>query len=270
MECQFCKRKLKTPASLKSHQKTAKYCLKLRGETKRGSHICRFCNKDFFKKGHLRDHIDICESGSSEVVKLKEKIEELKLTISMFENRVKTLEKDKKDLLEHSETIAKQPRYTQNNRINITQNLAIFNKTDEDIERIVHENYNKEHLIEGQKGAARFTNENIIQQQPGSKPIYVVTDKTRGHGKYRVSNNETVIDNGMVGLSEKVIPSMRKKAAVIYRDDFDNDEVQNGYNDLIQDDVTDFRSEMVRLQECTSLYSQTGVVTQVIENLSSI
>lgn len=266
MECKFCKRKLKSTSSLKMHQKTAKYCLKLRGETKKGSHICNFCSKDFFQKVHLRDHMAICESGSSEVIMLKEKIEELKHTISMFEKRVKTLEQDKKDLLQHSETIAKQPRYTQNNRISITQNLAIFNKTDEDIQRIVHENYNKEHLIEGQRGAARFTNENIIQQQPGSKPIYVVTDKTRGHGKYRVSNSETVIDNGMVGLSEKVIPSMRKKAAVIYRDDFDNEEVQNGYNDLIQDDFTEFRSEMVRLHTGTSsIYNDSNSVIRVRE-----
>ena len=63
-------------------------------------------------------------------------------------SEIQTLRQDKKDLFKHSEEIAKQPHYTQNNKINITQNLAIFNKSDEDIQRIVHEKYKKEHLVD--------------------------------------------------------------------------------------------------------------------------
>lgn len=47
--------------------------------------------------------------------------------------------------------------------------MAIFNKSDEDIQRIVHEKYKKEHLVDGQKGAARFTAANILKTNPGEK-----------------------------------------------------------------------------------------------------
>jgi len=257
MDCHFCKRKLKTAASLKTHQKTAKYCLILRGKIKKGLHICTFCAKDFSQKVHLNNHMKVCESVLENVSELKEKVKILEQKIQILEQAKRDWIQEKNELNKKHEdltqTLAIQPRYTQHNRINIIQNLAIFNKTDDDIQRIVHENYNIDHLIDGQKGVARFTNENIIKQQPGGKPIYVITDKIRGNGKYRVSNSEMVIDNGMIGLSDKVIPSMRKKAAVIYRDDFDNEEVQNGYNELIQDDMTDFRSEMIKLQSSDTI-----------------
>jgi hypothetical protein len=117
------------------------------------------------------------------------------------------------------------------NRIN---NLAI---TDEDIKRIINEKYTKDHLLQGQKGAARFTNNYVLNNSCG--PI--------GNGKYKISESETIIDNDMMGLSDKIMPSMQKKAAIIYRDDFFNEDIQNGYNDLILDDTSIFREELTRL-----------------------
>ena len=214
--------------------------------------LCEFCNKDFAQKIHLHHHAKVCDANAVYVTGLKQKIYDLTNTVETYEERMKTLEQEKNDmvtkLLKHSEVIAKQPRYTQNNKINITQNLAVFNKTDEDIQKLVEDGFNREHLIKGQKGAAKFANDQIINMGPDGKPVYVITDKTRGHGRYRVSPNETVIDNGMIGLSEKVMPSVRRKAAMIYSNDFDNQEVEDGYNDLVLEDMSDFRSEMIKLQ----------------------
>jgi len=45
-----------------------------------------------------------------------------------------------------------------NNTVHSDLNLGVFVKTQEDISRLVNENYNKYYLLEGQKGVARFTN----------------------------------------------------------------------------------------------------------------
>jgi hypothetical protein len=267
MECCYCKKYLKTVSSLKYHQRTAKYCLKLRGSVCADKFFCRCCNKGFMQKIHLRDHMYICKENTVYIQELKQENREFKNTIiclknkvKTYEERVKTLEQEKKDimkeLLTHSETIAKQPRYTQN-KINITHNLAVFNKTDDDIQKLVYDEFNKAYLIKGQKGAAEFANTKIINNGKDGKPIYIITDRTRGNGRYRTSDNETVIDNGMIGLTDKVMPSMKRKAAVIYMDEFGNNEIAAGYNDLVQDDMSDFRNEMIKLHN--SLENQNSV-----------
>ena len=267
MECRYCRRVLKTKSSLKHHQKTTKYCLKLRGMLDKCLYNCYCCKKKFAQKAHLYDHLSICQQNTPYVNELKEEIRELKEQIVVLKRMNKSLEQDKKDLLKHSETIAKQPRYTQNNKINITQNLAIFNKTDEDIKKLVQENYNKDHLLEGQRGAARFTHNHVLKTKPGEKPIYMITDKSRGNGKYRVSPNETVIDNGMIGLSDKVIPTIRKKAAIIYRDDFENELIQSGFNELLQEDVSEFRNEMVKLYNKAVNKAVNRTVSKMLRNV---
>jgi predicted nucleic acid-binding Zn-ribbon protein len=95
----------------------------------------------------LNDHMRICEANTEYIHELKQEIYELKNTIQTYEDRMKNLEKETKDmmkdLLKHSETIAKQSRYTQNNKINIKQNMEVFNKTDEEIQKLVSEEFSR-------------------------------------------------------------------------------------------------------------------------------
>ena len=47
MECQFCKNIFSTKTNLNSHQKTAKYCLKIQGIEVEKKYECKWCNKLF-------------------------------------------------------------------------------------------------------------------------------------------------------------------------------------------------------------------------------
>jgi hypothetical protein len=84
-------------------------------------------------------------------------------------------------------------------------------------------------------------------------PIYSITDKSRGNGKYRSSNSEIVIDNGMQGLTKKLHPSIKNKAIniAINEDAMNNPSVYNGYQEVfnMDDDNSVFRQEMVRLSD---------------------
>jgi hypothetical protein len=250
MECQYCKTVLKTPSALKQHQTKTKYCLKLQGkDQEKGFFICKGCDKDFHQKIVLIKHIKTCwYYKPEELLKRIEILEKEKK--ELLEERTEWLQ-EKKDLML---TLAKNPRKTTN--IHNTLNLSVFNKTEADIKQIVDEKYNKEYLIEGQKGVARFTHSHVLNTEYNQAPIYAITDKTRGNGKYRTSNNEVVIDNGMHGLTKKLHPSIKNKAIniAIVEDAMNNQDVYEGYQDVFKmdDDNSVFREEMIRLSEfCT-------------------
>jgi chromosome segregation ATPase len=67
MECNYCKNILSTKSSLKLHQTTAKFCLKLQGvKNIKELFCCELCGKDFQRKLHLNKHKNICESVKKE------------------------------------------------------------------------------------------------------------------------------------------------------------------------------------------------------------
>ena len=240
MECQYCKTILKTNSALKQHQTKTKYCLKLQGKDgEKGTFICRGCDKDFHQKIVLKTHIKICESY---------KPENLLKRIDILEKEKKEWLQEKKDLIE---IIAKNPRKTTN--IHNTINMSVFNKTEKDIKQLVEDNYNKEYLIEGQKGVARFTHFHVLKTEPNQMPMYAITDKTRGNGKYKSSNSEVVVDNGMQGLTKKIHPSIKNKAIniALIEDAMNNQEIYQGYQEVFKmnDDNSVFRKEMIRLTE---------------------
>ena len=214
----------------------------------KGLFVCQGCDKDFNQKIHLSNHEKVCEYCTPKVKELLKKIE-------MLEKENKHLLQEKKDLIKlHSDvmkTLAKNPRKTTN--IHNTLNLSVFNKSEEDIKQLVENNYNKEYLIEGQKGVARFTHSHVLKTEPNQMPMYTITDKTRGNGKYKTSNSEVVIDNGMQGLTKKLHPSIKNKAIniAIVEDAMNNEEVYNGYQEVFKmdDDNSVFREEMIRLAE---------------------
>jgi hypothetical protein len=210
--------------------------------------ICRGCNKDFNRKLHLDNHINICDSY---------KPENLLKRIDILEKERKVLIQEKKDLIQEKkdliEIISKNPRKTTTiNNIN----LSVFNKSEKDIKQLVDDNYNKDYLIEGQKGVARFTHCHVLKTKPDEMPMYEITDKTRGNGKYKSSNSEVVIDNGMHGLTKKIHPSIKNKAIniALIENVMNNREIFEGYQEVfnMNNDNSVFRKEMIRLSELVS------------------
>ena len=99
----------------------------------------------------------------------------------------------------------------------------------------------------------------VLKTEPNQLPMYTITDKTRGNGKYKTSNSEVVIDNGMQGLTKKLHPSIKNKAIniAIVEDAMNNQDVYEGYQDVFKmdDDNSVFREEMIRLVEVGGVIS---------------
>ena len=254
MECHFCNKILNSQSSLNVHQKSTKYCLKIQGKLETGTFVCE-CGDSFTLKSSLHKHTLVCNTSTPYVQDLRKEILDKDKTILLLQQQVLTLEKDKLDLQERYAALAKvsASRVTTKNTVNNNLNLSVFTKTDKDIKRIVDENYTKEYLLEGQKGVAKFTCSHIIKGEDDKPPIYVITDKARGNGKYKVSETEVVTDTGLVGLTKKLHPSIKQRAIIIATegDAFTDEELFKGYQEVFNmgDDNSIFKTELVRILE---------------------
>jgi hypothetical protein len=99
LKCQFCDNKFTTNSSLKLHQQTAKYCLKIRN--KESSFICKYCESTFSTKPNMMRHILGCKEKDS-----LEKNNEINKLNKLLESQKKEYEKKISYLQDKLENIA--------------------------------------------------------------------------------------------------------------------------------------------------------------------
>ena len=199
MECKFCKKVLKNKYSLKIHQEKAKYCLKIQGKTKKGDFVC-ICGKDFFLKHHYEDHLATCIGNKPFIKDKLKELEVLKIEYKALEKQLSELQTQYNKVVN---ILATKPTTNNNN--------TLYTRTQEDIERIVEEKYDKNYLIDGQRGVAHFTYDHILEQDSEGNLSYALTDASRYNGKYKISETEIVVDTEMKGLAREIYPAIKKK-----------------------------------------------------------
>lgn len=264
MECNYCKKKLSSKSALNQHQKKTKYCLKLQGkDVIKGNYPCNYCKKTFLNKHHLTNHQDSCKSNTPLIQKFRQQILSYRQQIMLLQQRITTFEDDKESyekkivVLEEryedlAKTIALRPTTTNNNTTtNNTVNLAVFDKSPEDIKRIVEEKFSKDYLIEGQKGCAQFVCDNIVENDVDGNKRYLITDKSRGNAKYKLQDGNIVTDNGMNGLTNKLHPDIKNKSKSIMdnsEDALTNEKLFEGFQEvlLLDEDNGVFVKNMVK------------------------
>jgi hypothetical protein len=254
MDCQYCHNTFKNVYTLKTHQTKTKYCLQIQGKTKiKGSYICEHCQKDFTLKSSLNDHYNSCKANSKYVKIYKEKCTSLEKDVEILKKQLEDALRREQELREDYTKLAtlSAKRSTTTNNTTNNLNMGVFDKSAADIKRIVDEKYDRAYLIQGQKGVAIFTNKHVINHGVGKPPIYVITDRSRGNGKYKISEDEVVTDTGMTGLTKKVYPSIKNKAVFItstHPNPIEDEEMMSGYHEVFEMDIdnSSFRNCLVK------------------------
>jgi hypothetical protein len=75
MECEFCKNIFSNKQNLSSHQKHAKYCLKIRGVKTYEEYKCDICQKNFTSSFNFKRHQTSCKNN----IALHEYVKEIKI-----------------------------------------------------------------------------------------------------------------------------------------------------------------------------------------------
>ena len=77
MECEYCKKSFSNKSNLNTHQKNAKYCLKIQGIKPEAIFVCTYCDKEFNSKHYFTSHI-IAHENNQEFMKYHQKLEKIR------------------------------------------------------------------------------------------------------------------------------------------------------------------------------------------------
>ena len=202
--CEFCKHTFSKKWYMLTHQKTAKYCLKLRGE--RTSFFCDICNKDFTEKRCLENHREKCDAVGR-IKKLTEENAKLKheyiLSKKNTEEQIGKYEKIISELQARLENIAIQGVKKSTTITNNTINLQPLTKEWLKSQALL---LTEEHLSQGVAGLAQFAVDNSFKDR------VVCTDITRKSLKYKENDGKVSKDPRGKKLSKMFFESIEAKA----------------------------------------------------------
>ena len=222
MECEFCKNIFSTKTNLNSHQKTAKYCLKIQGIEVQKKYECKWCNKSFEIFSNFERHKKVCKDPKKieeyeyqnkikeqEIMNVKEENNILKKEIEMLKNTIYELREDKKDLHDRydnlSLTAVKRP-------VNNTKNIQINNFIQkmeplriEDIEESVPM-LTLDHHVKGAEGYAEYALEFPFKDK------IVCVDVNRNKIKYKDGEGNVIEDVGFQKMMTKMCESLKDRS----------------------------------------------------------
>jgi hypothetical protein len=224
MECILCKNTFNSKSSLKHHQKTARYCLKIQG-VKSKEYICMTCDKTFSNKYNLSVHYQTCSNYKAyhisnqykeEISHLHEKIAQKEKTIqdqkNVYENQKTIYEKNIKELQDKLENVAikaiSRPT-TRNTHINnyINQLKPV---TKEHLLDSVS-NLTIDHIIKGPEGYAEYALEYPLKDR------MLCSDYSRRKVKFKDNDGNVITDPEMTTLVVKFFDSIKDKNRELIR-----------------------------------------------------
>ena len=234
MECEYCHKVLSSRSSLKVHQTTAKYCLKMQNKVVEDSarnYTCIYCNKVYVHKHRYSEHVSNCKNRAQFKAKSdKNRIQELEKLVETLKNEIITLKiEHQKEIAEiykqdHDELveIAKAPKTTTNN--NNSRNIVFTTPLNLDQEHIKQkmDMLSLIHVQEGQKGVAKFVYDNLLITDDGES-LYKCRDASRKTCEYLSTNGQVEKDVNTTKLRKAVGPSLKTQALNITRDNYPDD-----------------------------------------------
>jgi len=270
MECEYCGNKFKNNSVLKNHQKTAGYCLKLRGEEKKVSEKipCEYCQVIYGSKQKLRIHQSKCVEKYKAIAKSEFDIEnsslrkelknkdtyiekmtaEFKSQLEAKDNHIARLE----DKLENIAIKGVTKSTTTNHINNVVNKLEPL--TQEHMEDCT-QFLTKKHIKDGPSGLAQYAVEFPFKDR------IVCADFDRRKLKYKDEQGETVTDFELTILSKLFFNTIYDKSGEILKelnnevyncDNFDYEKTKKivdtkmCIDDAVQGKKSDFSNKFVK------------------------
>ena len=234
MECQYCKKILKTKNSLGRHQKTTKYCLKIQGGEQL-NYCCDICNKSYTTKWNLDSHFKKCFNIKNYIKLLEENkllekelnqkdklIEENKLLEKELNQKDKLLEKYEKqiqNLQDKLENVAvkavSRPTTTDNRSIHINNIINNLQPIKDDELKTCGKQLTLEHHRQGAEGYAKFALDVPFKDK------LACVDVNRKKFKYKDGDGNVVEDDGFHKMFKKFCQSVSGKSLDLSQEHYD-------------------------------------------------
>lgn len=207
MECEFCHNVFSTKPNLMHHQRTAKYCLKLRNDIKPIEFKCHICNKVYTSNYRLASHLTKCMKNSKELLELRNENQTLKNENIILYSQLKDKEVHIKELEKQIQEIAlkavSRPTTTNKTQINTyIQNMEPVT-TEHLIDNAQH--LTIEHIKKGVEGYAEYALEYPLKDR------VLCSDYARRKVKFKDKDGNVITDPEMTTLAKKFFKSIHEK-----------------------------------------------------------
>ena len=229
MNCEYCGTTLKNRYVLKTHQNTAKYCLKLRNKTVK-NFVCIYCDKVFTSKRWLTAHYQTCleyvkTDYKRQMNEMKTKYEsQLEETKIEYTQQIQALQ----DKLENValKAVSRSTTTTHNTVNAIIQRLEPM--TSSHIEDSVP-NLTIEHIKRGAEGYAEYALKHPFKNR------VVCVDYSRRKIKYKDEDGNVISDPEMSKLATRLFQSIKdrnKTLTDLYIDQLDLEDPHKFVDDM--------------------------------------
>ena len=194
MECEYCHCIFSSKSNLSTHQRNAKYCLKIRN-VDNTKHQCKYCNKYYSSSIRLESHEDTCTKYFK---KLKEESLLYNSQKSAYKEKIKMLEsiiKDQKTQISELQNTVKSVAIKGVEK-STNQTINLLPLTEEHMKSCA-QYLTIDHIKQGAEGYAKYALE-----YPFKDRVQCV-DQSRRKIKYKNNEGDYVTDTMMSKLAPK-------------------------------------------------------------------
>ena len=286
MECEFCSKILKNEITLRNHQKTAKYCLRIQDENiiKNKNFICKYCYKKLSENRQLQKHELKClKNEQNKIIEELENerndknkiIEELKLELEneqKYKNKIiEELENKLKDRDKIIEELKLELENERNDKVDRLERLASIKSNNYNIKTLNKNNIlnslkilDLQHLTEHAK---KLTIDHIKKGREGiidhAKEVFkdraCRTDISRKNLKLKNKDGNIVNDVNGISTMKKYGSSILNPVKDFIGEIFENIPIENI-------DVCDAISSAIQMKFCNQLGMEIKELTNGQEN----
>ena len=205
--CKYCETEFTNKYNLQKHLKTAKYCLKLRGEVVL-NFKCNDCNKSFSRKHHLVDHMKICQKKDSNII-IKNLTEQLKEKNIIIQEQKETISKLQDKLENIAIKAVQRPTTTNMNKTQINNFIQKMEPISSEHMLEQAQNLTLEHIQKGASGYAEYALEYPLKER------IACVDYSRRKMKFKDKDGNLITDPEMVKLAPMFFNSIKEKSSEI-------------------------------------------------------
>lgn len=233
MICQICNKTFSSKRLLSDHQKRSKNCSNIKNSI------------DKIKQEHNKEIIRLKQERDKDIEKLKHEldickqehnkdIEKLKNERDMCKQERDIYKQERDESNRTLKQLALRPTTTTNNSVIIVGSLDLNPNR---INDCVDNNFNVNHVRNGQIGVANFAIEYFLTNNNGER-LYIPTDTSRNSYTFKGRNGELLKDKEAAILTKSIYEPIRSKSWQIVEpmmvedvgDDFD--QISNGYLEI--------------------------------------
>jgi hypothetical protein len=243
LKCEYCSKVYSSKCNLSTHQRTAKFCLKIQNKILENAYTCKDCKYTTGRISSLTTHLKTCKKKKKREIK---QVSDKDLIIALKDQQLIIQEGIIKELKKE----AFKPK-TINNNNNVTyniqmeyckQNLAPYEEFLKDAKKLIWTHFKTSYLLKGVDGIVLLLNKIL----PNKTPRYLLSFENSKQSFYRNKDDKIELDDKADKLLTDIHPFIMEKVNEKYKEELTGADVKE------MQELSDLRYSIIAINEMGS------------------